>query len=77
MPIYEYQCQSCNKTFDHHSHTMNPPAAAECPGCKSKDTRRRLSVFAVAASSPNPAGAGGHQHSGMCGCGRRAGSCSN
>jgi len=77
MPIYEYHCKNCDKSFDQHSHTMSPPAAVECPDCKSHKTHRKLSVFAVAASSPGAKSSGGHQHTGMCGCGRRAGSCSN
>ncbi|MBU2490940.1 MAG: zinc ribbon domain-containing protein [Proteobacteria bacterium] len=43
MPIYEYQCEACGKTFEEivRISDNNPPA---CPKCGNKDTRRLLST---------------------------------
>ena len=47
MPIYEYTCKSCQKTFDHLARTMSSDSAVKCPECGSPKTERALSVFAV------------------------------
>ena len=76
MPIYEYHCQECDKPFDHLAKSM---AASDdkvaCPVCGSKKTGRKMSVFAVNGAASTAPSAGGHTHSGMCGCGKRPGSC--
>ena len=32
MPLYEYQCKSCNNTFELRQKFSDPPAS-ECPTC--------------------------------------------
>lgn len=32
MPLYEYQCKSCNNTFELRQKFSDPPASV-CPGC--------------------------------------------
>lgn len=32
MPLYEYQCKSCNNTFELRQKFSDPPATA-CPAC--------------------------------------------
>ena len=32
MPLYEYQCKSCNNTFELRQKFSDPPASA-CPAC--------------------------------------------
>jgi putative FmdB family regulatory protein len=32
MPLYEYQCQSCNNTFELRQKFSDPPASS-CPSC--------------------------------------------
>lgn len=32
MPLYEYQCKSCNNIFELRQKFSDPPASA-CPGC--------------------------------------------
>jgi putative FmdB family regulatory protein len=74
MPIYEYTCQSCEKTFDHLQRTMTDGPKPACPECGSKKTARMLSVFAVAGDT----GKSSQQSEGpgMCGhCGGAPGSC--
>ncbi len=63
MPIYEYTCKSCDKTFDHLARTMaTNDAGVACPKCGSTQTARALSVFAVGGpaeqKSSSPAGPG-------------------
>ena len=76
MPVYEYTCQKCNKRFDHLVRTIS--AAAEsgpaCPECKSKQTVKALSVFAVGGEGAGSPRGGGDDP--MCGrCGGAPGSC--
>ena len=77
MPIYTYACEACENQFDHLAKSM---AASDdkvaCPVCGSRKTGRKMSVFAVSGAAASTGGsAGGHTHSGMCGCGRAPGSC--
>ena len=76
MPMYEYVCEACEKSFDHIATMSARDAKVACPHCGSKKTGRKLSVVGVGASSAKPGGpSGGHAHSGTCGCGRPHGSC--
>ncbi len=78
MPIYEYHCDACDKVFDHLAKSMaDSKDHVPCPNCGSKKTGRKLSVFAVNTAGPKTSAAtsSGHVHSGMCGCGKRRGSC--
>jgi putative FmdB family regulatory protein len=49
MPIYEYTCKDCSKTFELSRPIANAPAApARCPSCGSEKTERTWSrVFAI------------------------------
>ena len=70
MPIYEYHCEACDKTFDHLARTMTDTGPIACPVCESKKTRRLLSVFAVGpenAPPPAPGGCGRCGGPGPCG----------
>lgn len=75
MPIYEFHCEACEATFDHMTSMNARDEKVACPACGSKKTGRRLSVVAVGAGAKPAASAGGHAHTGMCGCGKRPGSC--
>ncbi len=73
MPLYEYTCKSCKKTFDPLVRASNRDATDKRPECGSTKTARALSLIAVggeskgAASTDTPA----------CGrCGDPGGSCS-
>lgn len=52
MPIYEYTCKSCEKTFEHLHRSMNDDGKIKCPECGSSKTARTFSVFAVGAEAP-------------------------
>ncbi len=64
MPIYEFECKACGKTFDHLAPNMQTQTLKPaCPHCQSKSTMRKVSVFAVANAQPAgttvPSGGGG------------------
>jgi len=76
MPIYEFHCDACDHTFDHMTSMSNRDEKTTCPKCNSKKTGRKLSVVTVGGpTSSTGSQSGGHTHSGMCGCGKRPGSC--
>lgn len=58
MPIYEYQCQSCERDFEHFVRSLESKEPVVCPHCQGKRVERRLSVFAAhQGGGPAPAGA--------------------
>jgi putative FmdB family regulatory protein len=74
MPIYEYACKSCEKCFEHLQRTMADGPKPACPECGSKQTHRKMSVFAVAADTSKSSAAS--EGPGTCGrCGGAPGSC--
>ena len=75
MPLYEYQCQSCDNRFEFLVRADEQPA--ECPSCKGHALERVLSTFAAHAGgrqvSSKPAAAG---PCGSCGHPGGPGACS-
>ena len=71
MPIFEYICTSCGNEFEA---IVRGSESAHCPKCEDTRLEKKLSRFAVAASSGSsesmPAGGGG------CACGDPNGPCS-
>lgn len=76
MPIYEYHCADCDRSFE----TIVRPGEVEreCPTCHGPNIEREMSVFASARGSDTaaPMGAGGGRAmggggccGGSCGCG--------
>lgn len=61
MPIYEYACRKCGHEFETLVRSDSVP---DCPNCRSTELEKKLSVFATAASGPEPqagpCGACGH-----------------
>lgn len=64
MPIYEYACPQCGHEFEALVRSDTVPA---CPQCQSTRLDKKLSVFATAAATaepaaaaPGPCGACGH-----------------
>ncbi|TSA16547.1 MAG: zinc ribbon domain-containing protein [Betaproteobacteria bacterium] len=45
MPIFEYQCTSCEKEFEMLVRGSSP--APECPDCHSTELHKKLSAFAT------------------------------
>jgi putative FmdB family regulatory protein len=51
MPIYEYACEKCGKTFEKLVRTSDGEKKVECPGCKSSKVKRVFSVFGVGGNA--------------------------
>ena len=45
MPIYEFKCKKCNKDFE--KIIAWDAEGVECPECRSQETEKQLSSFAV------------------------------
>jgi len=65
MPIYEYSCADCQRTFEKMRPMKRADDAVSCPDCGGVQTKRGLSLFA-AFSKGN--GEGSHAVSGGGGC---------
>jgi putative FmdB family regulatory protein len=66
MPIYEYHCQECDRSFE----TLVRPGReedAQCPSCNGVNLSRELSVFASARSAGEVNVNGGGMMGGCCG----------
>ena len=46
MPLYEYQCRKCGKTFEVLRRMQDADNALECPKCRSRKVERQFSTFA-------------------------------
>lgn len=71
MPLFEYICQDCGRSFEKIVPRYNSPA--DCPHCNSEQVEKQLSVFAVAGGNSESASEGpgcgrcGAAQPGMCG----------
>lgn len=54
MPIFEYVCNDCGKTFEELVSSSSERLA--CPSCQSTNTLKLLSVFAASTGSGRSAG---------------------
>jgi putative FmdB family regulatory protein len=52
MPIYEYACHKCGNEFEMLVRSSTVP---DCPSCHSTELKKKLSVFATAASTSQAA----------------------
>jgi putative FmdB family regulatory protein len=73
MPIYEYQCESCNHVTEALRRMQEADQPIACEACGSEKTARAQSVFAAGGSSEGgmpdlPTGGG-------CACGDPNGPC--
>jgi len=67
MPLFEYICQDCGRSFEKILPRYDSPA--ECSHCNSKKVEKQLSVFAVAGSGSS-SGSSSESFSEGPGCGR-------
>ncbi len=72
MPIYEYRCRACDKTFER---LVRGQTRVACPACESAKVSRVISLPARPAGSAGPADLsslgppkGGGCGGGGCGC---------
>lgn len=68
MPIYEYVCRKCSKSFEEL--VFSGDAAPACPACQEPEAERVLSAFAVGRSE----GGGGAAPREVGPCGNACGS---
>jgi putative FmdB family regulatory protein len=47
MPLYEYQCESCNKRFEKIQKSYTDPAPETCPTCGKGPVRKLISSPAI------------------------------
>jgi putative FmdB family regulatory protein len=70
MPIYEYTCDECGRSFE--LLLANPKSKAACPHCGSVKLAKQFSTFAAHNASASPCDSGkcpGQMPSGGCGGG--------
>lgn len=63
MPIYEYRCPDCGRTYEQLRKMSDADRDLECPYCASPKPERQLSTFAC----------GGNSGSASAGCSPRGG----
>ena len=51
MPLYDYQCRACGKTFEMLRSFQDADSKLECPDCRSDNVERLLSLFATGGCS--------------------------
>ncbi|MGH9718587.1 MAG: FmdB family zinc ribbon protein [Bryobacteraceae bacterium] len=49
MPLYEYRCRECGKTFEMLRRMPDADREVECPECQCEEVERLHSTFATAA----------------------------
>ncbi len=47
MPLYEYQCRSCGKSFEKLRRIKDDDSELRCPNCQSRKIERQLSSFSA------------------------------
>jgi putative FmdB family regulatory protein len=45
MPLYEYRCEQCGKSFEMLRRMQDADRELQCPDCKSQEVERLLSTF--------------------------------
>ena len=50
MPLYEYRCPSCEKTFEFLCLSSKDEEEIRCPFCGAKEVQRLLSAFSSRSS---------------------------
>ena len=54
MPIYEFSCSTCDRSFEELVRSAEATSEVVCPKCGSQHVRRKISLF---ASKTNTVGA--------------------
>ena len=66
MPIYEYRCNCCERSFEKLVRLNTPTEEIECPYCEARECERLLSLF---SSSSAGDGSSGGSFGSSSGCG--------
>jgi putative FmdB family regulatory protein len=56
MPMYEYRCQGCGKSFELLRRMQDSDRDLKCPECQSDEVERLLSTFAAGGCKPSGSG---------------------
>ena len=67
MPMYEYACRKCGHSFEKLVRSMSGSEKIACPKCESKETDRKLSVFAVSSEGSTKSASADMPMCGRCG----------
>lgn len=51
MPLFEFKCTECGAVFEYLVRSSRTSQEIICPACKSKETEKLLSGFAVAGGA--------------------------
>ena len=56
MPLYEYRCLKCGKSFEKLRRMQDADSDLECPECRSAEIERMLSSFSTGGCAPSAGG---------------------
>lgn len=56
MPLYEYRCRTCGKSFEMLRRMTDADRDLECPDCLSAEVERLFSTFATSGCGTSDAG---------------------
>jgi len=56
MPLYEYRCRTCGKTFEMLRRMKDADQDLKCPDCLSEEVERLLSTFATTGCGTSNSG---------------------
>jgi putative FmdB family regulatory protein len=72
MPVYDYRCAECQKTYDVYHKGKEMMEDIVCPSCGSKNHTKLMSVPSIRMGTHTDAAGGGSCESGGC-CGGACG----
>ena len=56
MPMYEYRCRKCGKSFEMLRRMQDADHDLKCPECQSEEVERLLSTFAAGGCTSSGSG---------------------
>jgi len=56
MPIYEFYCPDCHAIYNFLSKSINTDGRPRCPGCKGRELRKEISMFAMTGKAEEGGG---------------------
>jgi putative FmdB family regulatory protein len=56
MPLYEYRCRKCGKSFEMLRRMQDADRDLECPECRSEEIERLLSTFGTGGCASSRSG---------------------
>ena len=56
MPMYEYRCRKCGKSFEMLRRMQDTDRDLKCPECQSEEIERLLSTFAAGGCKSSGSG---------------------